>query len=147
MEIILRQDVEKLGKSGQVVTVKSGFARNFLIPRGLGLIKSAGATAQIEREKKDQEKSVERARKAAQALAAKLAGVSLTMPVQVGEEEKLYGSVTAGDLEQALAKEGFAIDKRQIALEEPIKALGVYPVVLKLAPGVEQAIRVWVVKK
>jgi large subunit ribosomal protein L9 len=147
MEIILRQDVEKIGKAGSVVKVKDGFARNFLIPNHLAVPVSAANLRKLEEEKKNRQLQLERAKKESEALKDKLTGLSLTMPVLTQEEEKLYGSIGAVEISRALQEEGFEIDKSYIRLEEPIKALGIYEVPIELHPEVSAKVKVWVVKK
>ncbi len=147
MEVILKQDVEKIGKAGSVVKVRDGFARNFLIPNNLAVPVSASNLKKLEEEKKNRELQLEKAKKEAEALKEKLTGLSLTMPVLTQEEEKLYGSIGAVDIAHALKDEGFEIDKSYIMLEEPIKALGIYEVPIELHPEVTAKVKVWVVKK
>lgn len=147
MKIILRQDHEKLGKIGDIVDVKDGFARNYLIPRKIGYKATAGNMKSLEEEKKQtalrEGKEVTRAGK----LAAELEKISITLKMKVGEDERLFGAVTTQMIADALAEKGFTIDKRIIATEEPIKALGIYSVDLKLHPTVETKIKVWVVRE
>ncbi len=147
MEVILKEDVNRLGKAGSVIKVKDGFAINFLIPNGLAVRLTASNLKQLEQEKQRRALQLEKAKKEAEELKEKLAGISLTMPVLVQEEENLYGSITAGELEAALKEEGLSIDKSMIALAEPIKSLGIYEVPVKLHPEVMAKVKVWVVKK
>jgi large subunit ribosomal protein L9 len=147
MKIILRKDFETLGHAGDTVTVKDGFARNFLIPRGIGLVFSPKAVKVFEEEKKHIFRQEIRDQKQAAALAETLANLSVTATVAVGEEDKVFGSVTSQTVAQLLADKGYEIDKRKILLDEPIKALGVYDVALKLHKDVDAKIRVWVVKE
>lgn len=147
MEIILRQAVESLGKPGDVVDVKSGYARNFLIPRGMAYPATEGYKKQIAQQKARLEAQENERIGAAQELATKLEQVSLTFSARVGEEEKLFGSVTAADIAQQLQAQGFTIEKRQVDLHDPIKALGVYRVPVKLHAEVKPEIRVWVIKQ
>ncbi|MFH0738386.1 MAG: 50S ribosomal protein L9 [Candidatus Omnitrophota bacterium] len=147
MEVILKQDVNKLGKAGAVVKVKDGFARNFLLPNNLAIPVTAAGLKSIEQEKQKKVLQLERLKKEAEDLRARLEGVSLTMPVLVQEGDALYGSITAADLERNLKDEGFNIDKELISLEEPIKALGIYEIPVRLHPEVGAKIKVWVVKK
>jgi large subunit ribosomal protein L9 len=147
MEVILRQAVESLGKPGDVVDVKAGYARNYLIPRGLAFPATEGYKRQIAQQKARLE-AQEGARVAdAQKLAAQLEQVSLTFSARVGEEEKLFGSVTGADIAQQLEAQGFHIEKRQVELSEPIKSLGVFRVPVKLHAEVRPEIRVWVIKQ
>jgi large subunit ribosomal protein L9 len=147
MEVILRQTVENLGNPGDVVKVKNGFARNYLLPRGLAYEATPGNLKRIQQEK-DRLEAAENTRKmSAQELAAKLEQVSLTFSARVGEEGKLFGSVTSTDIAHQLETQGFHLEKRQIDLHEPIKALGVYRVPIRLHAEVKPEIRVWVIKQ
>lgn len=147
MKIILKQDYENLGKIGEVVEVKNGYARNYLIPRDLAVQATPQNLKVIEQEKARQETKQSKDRQAAEALAGKLKSVSLTANVQVGEEDKVFGAVTSQNIAELLAAKGFEIDRRKIHLEEPLKALGVYEVPIKLHHEVEANIKVWVVKE
>ena len=147
MEVILRQAIENLGKPGDVVKVKPGFARNFLLPRGLAYEATAGNLKRIQQERDRLEAAENERRSGAQSIAEKLEQVSLTFSARVGEEGKLFGSVTAADIAQQLEAQGFTIEKRQIDLHEPIKALGVYKIPVRLHADVKPEIRVWVIKQ
>ncbi len=147
MKVILRKDVETVGKAGEIVEVKNGYARNYLIPQGLALEASKGNVKRFEQEKKSLELQKNREKKAAEKEAEKLNDTSITISVSVGEEDKLFGSVTSQDIANALEEKGFALDKRKILLDEPIKALGIYSIPIKLHPEVEAKVKVWVVKK
>lgn len=148
MEIILRQAVESLGKPGDVVDVKSGYARNYLIPRGLAYPATEGYKKQIAQQKARLEAAEGDRIAAARQLAERLEQVSLTFSARVGEEEKLFGSVTAADIAQQLHAQGFdTIERRQIDLHDPIKTLGVYRVPVKLHAEVKPEVRVWVIKQ
>lgn len=147
MDVILRQAVENLGKPGDLVAVKSGYARNYLIPRGFALPATEGNKKRIEQQKARLEAAENERREAAQAIANRLEEVSLTFSARVGEEDKLFGSVTAADIAQQLHSQGFEmIEKRQIDLHDPIKSLGVYRVPVKLHADVKPEVRVWVIK-
>ena len=146
MEIILRQAVENLGKPGDVVKVKNGYGRNYLLPHGLAYEATAGNLKRIQQERNRLEAAENERRGTAQGLAARLEQVSLTFSARVGEEGKLFGSVTSGDIAQQLESQGFHIEKRQVDLHEPIKALGVYRVPIRLHADVKPEIRVWVIK-
>ena len=146
MEIILRQAVENLGKPGDVVTVKNGYARNYLLPRDLAYEATPGNLKRIQQERDRLEAAENQRRGSAQDLASKLEQVSLTFSARVGDEGKLFGSVTATDIAQQLEAQGFHVEKRQIDLHEPIKALGVYRVPIRLHAEVKPEIRVWVIK-
>ena len=147
MEIILRQAVENLGKPGDVVTVKNGFARNYLLPRGFAFEATPGNLKRIAQERGRLEAAENERIGSAQELAKKLEEVQLTFSARVGEEGKLFGSVTSADIAEQLAAQGFSIEKRLIDLHEPIKALGVYRVPVKLHADVKPEIRVWVIKQ
>lgn len=147
MKVILRQDFETLGKIGQVVDVKDGYARNYLFPRGIAYAALKGNVKALDEEKKNVEKKNLQELKAAEVLASELETVSVTIPVQVGEEDKIFGTVTAQMIADALKEKGHDIDKRKIEIEEPIKSLGIYGVSLKLHPSVSAKIKVWVVRE
>jgi large subunit ribosomal protein L9 len=147
MEVILRRAVEKLGHPGDIVKVSAGYARNYLLPRGVAFEATAGNKKRIERERQRLEAAEESRRTSAQGLAEKLEQVSLTFSARVGEEGKLFGSVTTADIAQQLAEQGHTIEKRQIDLKEPIKALGVYRVPIRLHADVHPEIKVWVIKQ
>jgi large subunit ribosomal protein L9 len=132
MQIILQEDVEKLGTRGQVVEVKEGYARNFLLPRKLALEASAGNMKRLEKMRAVFAKKEAVEKGDAQKLAELLAGVSLELIRKAGETDQLFGSVTSADISEALAAQGFTVDKRKIALAEPIKVIGEYEVPLKL---------------
>jgi large subunit ribosomal protein L9 len=147
MEVILRQAVEKLGKPGDVVKVSNGYARNFLLPRGIAFEATPGNLKRIEQEKERLEAAENERRGAAQTLAEKLEQVSLTFSARVGEEGKLFGSVTGADIAAQLEQQGFHIEKRQIDLHEPLKTLGVFRVPIRLHADVKPEIKVWVIKQ
>ena len=147
MEIILREDVQHLGKTGEVVKVKDGYARNFLLPKGLAYPATEGNKKRIafEADRLAKKRGVER--EAAQGEAGKLEGVQLTFPMKVGEEDRLYGSVTASDIQRKLEELGIHVDKRKVDLPEPIRALGDFRVGIKIHPDVRPEIAVTVVKE
>lgn len=147
MKVILRQDYESLGKVGDVVEVKNGFARNFLLPRKIAYSALKGNIAALEDEKKNLAKKAEQELKAAETLAAELEKVSVTIPVQVGEEDKIFGTVTTQMISDALNEKGYDIDKRRIEIPEAIKSLGIYDVSIKLHSSMEAKIKVWVVRE
>ena len=148
MEVILSQDVEKIGKAGSVVNVKDGYARNFLFPNKLAVPVTQSNLKMLEQDKAKKNQHLEKIKKEAEELKGKLANFSLTLTALTKEEEeKLYGSITAQDIAGALKEEGFEIDKSYIVLNEPIKALGIYEIPIKLHPEVEAKVKVWVVKK
>ncbi len=147
MEVILRQAVENLGKPGDVVKVSNGYARNFLLPRGVAFEATPGNLKRIAQEKERLEAAENERRNAAQSLAERLEQVSLTFSARVGEEGKLFGSVTSADIAHQLEQQGFTIEKRQIDLHEPLKTLGVFRVPVRLHADVKPEIKVWVIKQ
>lgn len=147
MKVILKSDVERLGKTGDVVNVAVGYARNYLFPQGKALEASAQNMEVIEVEKKNIAKTQERKKSESEALAEKLEQLSLTISKQAGENDKLFGTVTAMEIAGALEKEGQVIDKRKIMLEEPIKTLGIYSIPIRLHAEVTAQVKVWVVKE
>ena len=147
MQLILRTDVELLGKRGEVVNVAPGYGRNYLLPKGLAYEFSQANIKRVEKERKVIEVKQVKERDEARELAARIGGVSCTIVRKVGESETLYGSVTNADVAESLHKEGFSIDKLKILLEEPIKTLGIYTVPIRLHPEVTAELKVWVVKE
>jgi large subunit ribosomal protein L9 len=147
MEVILRQSVETLGSPGDVVKVSNGFARNYLLPRGIAVVATEGNKKQIEAQRQRLEAAEDARREQAQGQAATFEQVSLTFSARVGEEGKLFGSVTAADIVQQLEALGHHVEKRQVDLHEPIKALGVYRVPIRLHADVKPEIKVWVIKQ
>ncbi len=147
MQVILRQDVEKVGLAGQIVTVKDGFARNYLIPRGLAYLATESNRRRFEAEAKRRAQRLEEARAMAEEQAKRLGEISLTFSMKAGEADRLFGSVTAADIANKLEELGHRIDKRRIELEQPIKLVGIYKVPVKLEAGVQAEVRVWVVKE
>lgn len=147
MKVILREDHEKLGSIGEVIQVKPGFARNFLIPRKIAYPARPNFVKMIEEEKRQKEHRKSKEKKVAEELAKSLESVSVTISVSVGEEDKMFGSVTTQDISEALTKQNIEIDRKKIILEEPIKELGIYSVPIKLHSEVEAKIKVWVVKE
>ena len=147
MKIILRKEHEKLGQVGAVVDVKDGYARNYLIPRGIAFPADASHMRTLEEEKRQHERRASRELHGSQKLAAELEKVSITLKMKVGEDEKLFGSVTSQMIGEALEEKGFTLDKRTIELEEPIKALGIYSVPIRLHQAVTATVKVWVVRE
>jgi large subunit ribosomal protein L9 len=147
MEVILREDVEHLGKAGEVVKVKDGYARNYLLPQGKAYSATEANKKRItfETDRVARQRAVEKT--AAETEAARLINVRLTFIARVGEEEKLYGSVTAGDIQRQLEEQGFHVDKRKVDLPEPIRELGEFRVGIKIHPEVRPEILVTVVKE
>ncbi len=147
MKVILKEDHEQLGKAGEIVQVADGYARNYLMPRGLALRVTRSNMAVYEAEKRQKEIFQNKARRTAEALVKELEKVSCTAVVPVGEEDKIFGSVTNQHVADLLKEKGYDIDRRNILLDEPIRALGVYTVGIRLHPEVEGKIKVWVVKE
>lgn len=147
MKVILVEDVKALGKSGDQVNVADGYARNFLVPKKLALVASPANQRVYENEAKARVKKHEKERADAKALADKISALSLTIARQAGEDDKLFGSVTNADIAEALGKEGYKIDKRDIELADHLKALGIFEVPVKLHTEVTAMVKVWVVKQ
>jgi len=147
MDIILLQNVDKLGKEGDIVHVKDGYARNFILPRKLGIASTPEALKVLERKRKKKEEELEKVKTEAEAVSKKIASVSCTIPVEAGVEDKIFGAVTSDMVKNALKQEGIETDKRDITIKEPIKKLGVYKVDIKLHPEVTAELKIWVVKK
>lgn len=146
MEVILRAAVDNLGHPGDIVSVSPGYGRNYLLPRGLAYAATPGNKKRIQQERQRLEAAEATRRESAQGLATRLEQVSLTFSARVGEEGKLFGSVTTGDIAHQLEAQGFAIEKRHVDLHEPIRALGVYRVPIRLHADVKPEIKVWVIK-
>jgi large subunit ribosomal protein L9 len=145
MKVILKQDVPSLGKTGDLIKVHDGYARNLLIPKGLAIEANERNIKNFEHEKKNILKRAEKEQKAAQDQAAKLADVTITIARKIGDQDKIFGSVTSRDIELALKEKGFDIDKKMIVHEEQIKALGEFKVRIKIHSGVEAEIKLNVV--
>lgn len=146
MKIILIADVPKMGKMGEVLEVKDGFGRNYLIPRKLGVEATAAKLQELEQKKTLGIGQQSKAKRAASVLAEKLDGLSLVLPRQVGKEDKLFGSVTSKDLTEELAGQGIEIDRKKILLDDPIKSIGIYEVSIRLHQEVLAKIQVEVIK-
>lgn len=147
MLVILRENVENLGRIGDLVNVSPGFARNYLIPRKLVAVADPGNVKMIENQKKVLEKKRMAARSASEDLAKKMNDQSVTISRKVGENDKLFGSVSQTDIAEALKKAGHSVEKRMITLVHPIKALGVHSVTVKFDQDVTAAVKVWIVKE
>ena len=145
MDIILTEDVPKLGEMGEIVSVAPGYGRNYLIPRGMAIPATNSNRAQVEHHLAEIEKRKAEERKAAQGLLAKLTGVSVTVPKRAGDEEKLFGSVTNREIADLLVAAGHEVDRKMVVLEQPISELGIYLVPIKLASGIYADVKVWVV--
>lgn len=147
MKIILRENLDNLGEIGDVVDVKDGYARNFLIPRKLAYEASTKNMNQLEAQKKQLERKIEKEKIKAEKIRQELEKVSLTIQMKVGEDGKLFGSVTTQMIADALKEKGFDIDRKTITIPEPIKALGIYTVEIKLHKEVEAKVKVWTVRE
>ncbi len=147
MKVILREDIKGLGKTGEIKEVKKGYANNFLLPKKLVYPYRAQYIKLIETEKISKQRQAEKKQKALETLKEKLSEVSCTISMKVGEDEKLFGSVTSQNIVDTLKEQGINIDKKQIILEEPIKKLGVYHVTVKLSPEISTELKVWIIKE
>jgi large subunit ribosomal protein L9 len=147
MEIVLVQDHETLGKAMDVLKVKDGYARNYLIPTGIAVQATEGNKKRVAESKRIADLGEEHKQKQARERAEKIEQIPCTIPVKVGEEDKLFGSVTAQEIAEFVTKERFDVEKRQVDLEEPIRQLGVYTVTIKLYRDVSARLKVWVVKE
>lgn len=147
MKVILRKNFEKLGKIGDVVEVKDGYGYNFLIPRQIAYQANQGNIRALEEEKKQLAKKEAKDLESAQKLASELETVSVTIPVKVGEEDKIFGTVTNQMISDSLKEKGYDLDKRKIEISEPIKSLGIYSINVKLHPSVTAVVKTWVVRE
>ena len=146
MEVILRQSVDNVGQPGDIVKVSPGFARNYLLPRGLAYEATAGNRTRIAKEAAKLEAAENERRGSAKQIADKIEAANLTFSARVGEEGKLFGSVTAADIAEQLVAQGIQVEKRMIDLHEPIRALGVYRIPVRLHADVKPEVKVWVIK-
>jgi len=147
MEVILLKDVESLGKEGDTVKAKDGYARNYLIPRKLAAPYSANAVKTLEEKRRNEAREAQKVKDKLEELANKISQLSITIPVESGMNDMLFGSVTPDMIFHALQHEGVQIDKKQVIIEEPIRKLGIYNITVKLHPEIKANLRVWVVKK
>jgi large subunit ribosomal protein L9 len=147
MEVILTKDVAHLGRMGEVVKVKDGYARNYLLPKDLAYMATAANLKKIETQAKARQEQVEKEKKEAREIAEKLNKVSCTVNVEVNDLDKLYGSISEADVVKALDVEGFKIDKKQVAFDKPIEELGIFDVTINLHHDVTAKVRLWVTKK
>jgi large subunit ribosomal protein L9 len=147
MEVILREDVSKLGRRGEVVKVAEGYGRNFLLPRGLAMAVNEANKAMIAKERKAHDAKLAKEKSEFEALAQRIGSIRFVAPRKVGENDVLYGSVTSGDIAEFLKAKGIEIDKRKVQLEEPIKHLGDHDVKIKLHPEVVASLKVLVSKE
>ena len=141
-QVILKQDVDKLGNAGELVKVKPGFARNYLLPRGLAAVATGENVRQIEHERRIALAVADKQRKFAEGAAAQLDGMSIEIPMQVGDGDKLYGSVTARDVAQALASRGIEVDRKKLQLPDTIKTVGEHAITMKLGHGVSASFKI-----
>ena len=147
MKIILREDIDALGRKGETVVVKDGYARNYLLPKKLAILFSTGNLELIQQEKEKLKVQLMKEKDDAEELAEKLSAVSCTISKKVGEGDTLYGSVTAAEIAEVLKNEGFEIEKKKLIIEEPIKKLGIYKIGVKIHAEVTGTFKVWVVKE
>lgn len=147
MQVILTQDVENLGKAGEVVSVRPGYGRNYLVPRGFAVTATVRNKNRLEHERAVIARKVEKERAQANELANRINGMTLQFERMVGEDEKLFGSVTSRDIAEQLKKANVEVDHRWIQLEQPVKALGKYEVPVRLAAGIVATLKFWVVGK
>ena len=145
MEVILREDVQSLGKAGQLVRVKPGYARNFLLPRGLAFEATEGNKKRIDAEARARASKASAEKAAAEQLAAQLSAITVTLQGKAGEEGKLFGSITSQDIAAALVTQGFVVDKRKLELEHPIKTVGFHSVTVRLQSDVHAEVKVNIV--
>jgi len=147
MEVILSQDIRKLGKSGQVVKVKDGFARNYLIPNKLAYVATSDNLKRIEQLEKKRKEQYAQEKAQAEALAEKMSKISCTVSAEVNDLEKLYGAITEAEIIKSIEAEGFIIDKKQLVIDKPLEELGIFEIGVVLHPEVTVKIRLWVTKK
>lgn len=147
MEVILRQNVAKLGRVGEIVNVKNGYARNYLLPQGLAYLATAGNKRRIEGEARRHVEQLTADKAGAESVAAQLEGRELRFTAKAGEGDRLFGSITSADIAERLEEQGFTVDKRMVELDEPLKMIGVYPIHIRLHPEVRAEVRVWVSKE
>ena len=147
MKVILTKTHDNLGEAGEIIKVKNGYARNYLIPRNMALAATKANTLRYEESKKQQNAAKNRELESANEIAKEMSKVSLTASVQVGEDDKVFGAVTSQEISKLLSEKGFTVDKRDILLDEPIKALGIYNVSVKVEQDVKSEVKLWVVKQ
>ncbi len=147
MEVILREDITNLGRMGELVRVKNGYARNYLLPRGLVMVDNKKNLNVLEHQKRVISHQREHVLRSAQTLSEKLAAVTLTMPVKVGEEGRLFGSVTNIDIDKALREKGFDIERRRIEFNEPIKTVGEHEIAIRLTAEVTAHVKLSVISE
>jgi large subunit ribosomal protein L9 len=145
MKVILKEDIHGLGKAGQIINVKDGYARNFLFPKSLALVADEKNLILLEYQKKKFEEQAKKKRQDAESVAERLTGIQITIKSKAGEDQKLFGSITSKDIAEALQKEGFSIERKQIMISEPIKRLGEYEVEIKLHSNINAKLKINVV--
>ena len=145
MEVILNESIESLGRAGDIVKVADGYARNYLIPKGLAMVANKKNVVQLEKQRAAILEKAAKIKQEFEALSEQLSKLEIEIPVKVGEEEKLYGSVTSMDIAKAIEEKGYTVDRKKIVLPEPIKALGEYEIPIKLSPDVTATVNVKVV--
>jgi large subunit ribosomal protein L9 len=146
VRVILIKDHEKLGKTGDTVEVKSGYARNYLVPQGIALIANSAGLKKLQEQLRLKELRQNKTLQKAREMADKLNSLSLTIPVQVGEEDRVFGAVTSQMIADQLQEKGYEIDKKHIQLDEPIKALGIFEIPIKILQDVTATVKLWVIK-
>ena len=147
MEVILREPVNGLGQEGEIVQVKAGYARNCLIPQGIASLTSSGDAKKVDHQRRLLVDKQKREMKTTTDLAGRIAEAEIRIPVRTGEEDRVFGSVTNADIANALANAGVDVDRRKIMIEEPIRALGVYTVPVRLSGDVTADLKLWVIKE
>jgi len=146
VRVILIKDFENLGKTGDTVDVKSGYVRNYLVPQGIALVANSAGLKKIQEQIRLKELRHKKALQKSQEMAEKINSLSITVPVQVGEEDRVFGAVTAQMIADQLIEKGYEIDKRHILLDEPIKALGIFEIPVKIHQEVTATVKLWVIK-
>ena len=147
MKLILVEDVGNLGKAGDTVEVKDGYARNYLLPKNLALLATDASLKIVEKNKREKQLKLEKIKQQAAELAKRLASMSCTITMPAGEDDKLFGAVTVQDIAEGLKAEGIMVDKKNIILNQSIHRLGIYNVEIRLHPEITQDLKVWVIKK
>lgn len=147
MQVIIKKKIEKLGDVGDIIIVKDGYARNYLLPRGLVVKATPGNLKEVELIKSQIQKKNEKKINDQKELATKLSNLKINIPVKVGEDNQIFGSVTSTNIIEFLIEKGFEVNKKSIKLDEPIKSLGIHNVILKLDEGIESNIKVYVIKE
>ncbi len=147
MKVILTEDISQLGAAGDTINVKNGYARNYLVPTGKAIQASTQNMKILEHQKRIIQEKLSKIKKEGMSIAEKIENISCTIAKTSGEDDKLFGSVTNGDIQSSLQKEGINVDRKKILLEEPIKKLGIYSVPIKIHQEVTASLKVWVVKE